>query len=430
MSNATADDGLKLLDLAGPSAVRQPTSADAIDAVQPGIVVEPATAEAVAAVLAWARAEKRSVVIRGGGTKLDWGRPPRAIDVLLSTRGLNRIVRHEPGDLTVTAEAGVTVTALNQALGQHRQRLPIDVRSDAATIGGAVATNESGPLRHKYGPPGDQLIGIAFATTDGRLAKAGGNVVKNVAGYDLGKLLSGSFGTFAAIVSATFKLAPMPPDACTLLLEFPSGERVSGAAAAIAASQVEPLALEVSAQLGRSQGMAPRFGLLARFAGMKTANTDQIAMAGQLAAPFGPAHTETVANEADADLWRTYGNSLWSSDGAIIKLSWLPASLPRVLGALETLAASGDGAVDFEARAAAGVGAVVIGGTVARQTAAIAQLRTLPDVLPHVTLIRGDAALRGSVDVWQIPAASQPLLRSLKQTFDPAGILNASRGPI
>jgi len=147
---------------------------------------------------------------------------------------------------------------VNRALGRHGQWLPIESAFDEATIGGAIATNDSGPLRHRYGTPRDLLIGIRLALTDGRLIKAGGNVVKNVAGYDLGKLISGSHGSLAAIVSATFKLSPQPGASSTLVATFEGADALIAALAAITSSQLEASAIEVRAVSSAASGLAGR----------------------------------------------------------------------------------------------------------------------------------------------------------------------------
>ena len=156
---------------------------------------------------------------------------------------------HEPcarasrGDLTVTVEAGALLGDLNRTLAAHGQWLPLDpFFGDRATIGGLLATNDSGPHRHRFGTPRDLVIGVRLATVDGRLAKAGGQVVKNVAGYDLSKLVSGSFGGLAAIVSATFKLSPAPPASGTVLIGPLDSGTVARIAAVMASSQLEPVA--------------------------------------------------------------------------------------------------------------------------------------------------------------------------------------------
>ena len=155
--------------------VRDGTSGDAVEGIVPKFVAEPASAEEVSETVAWAAREKLSLLTRGAGTKMAWGPPVESIDVLLSTSRLNKVVAHRHGDLTATIEAGATLADVNQRLGQHRQWIPLDPYSgDRATIGGLVATNDSGPRRHRYGAPRDLIIGIDFARGDGRLAKGGG----------------------------------------------------------------------------------------------------------------------------------------------------------------------------------------------------------------------------------------------------------------
>jgi glycolate oxidase FAD binding subunit len=164
------------------SCVRQGTVADRVDGELPPQVAEPDSPQAFADTLKHASAERLSTVIRGGGTKLTWGRQPAAVDLVVSTSRLNRLIAHRHGDLTVTVQAGMTLRDVNVALSAERQWLPIESAFDEATIGGVVATNDSGPSRHRNGTPRDLVIGITLALTDGRLVKAGGTVVKNVAG--------------------------------------------------------------------------------------------------------------------------------------------------------------------------------------------------------------------------------------------------------
>src|SRR5213076_253612 len=184
--------------------------------------------------------------IRGAGTKSDWGRDGARADAILDMRSLNRVLAHEAGDMTATLEAGAALADVNRALAEHRQWLPLDPPfAERATIGGVLATNDSGPLRHRYGTPRDLVIGIQLATTDGVLSKAGGQVVKNVAGYDLSKLLAGSFGSLAAIVSATFKLSPLPEASRTLVAAARDAEELGHFVGAVMASQLEPIAFEI-----------------------------------------------------------------------------------------------------------------------------------------------------------------------------------------
>src|SRR5712691_7744396 len=208
--------------------------------------IQPATADEVAAALRRASDSRQSIVIRGAGTKSDWCRPAGRIDTILDMRGLNRVLAHEHGDMTATIEAGAALSEVNRALATHGQRLPLDPPfAEHATIGGILATNDSGPLRHRYGTPRDLVIGIQLATTDGVLSKAGGQVVKNVAGYDLSKLMAGSFGSLAAIVTATFKLSPLPAASRTLVATARDPEDLTRLVHDVMASQLEPIAFEI-----------------------------------------------------------------------------------------------------------------------------------------------------------------------------------------
>ncbi len=258
--------------------------------------------------------EHVSVVIRGAGTKKDWGRTPQRIDAILSTRGLYRVLAHQHGDLTATIEAGAALREVNVALSRHKQWLPLDPSfAGAATIGGILAANDSGPLRHRYGTPRDLVIGTQVATADGLLAKSGGQVVKNVAGYDLSKLLAGSFGSLAAIVSATFKLSPLPAASRTLVAAARDAEELNHLVCEVMASQLEPIAFEIH---------VPTFALLLRFASAPAAVEAQVHAAQML---LGAA--KLVDGDAERALWTEHNERIWSGAGAVIRASWLPADV-------------------------------------------------------------------------------------------------------
>ncbi len=209
-------------------------------------VLEPTDAASLAAKLKWANAQGLAVAVRGAGTKQAWGAPASRTDVVLSTLGLNSGVDHVAGDLVATVPAGATLVAVNDVLRREKQWLPLDPGvSPLATIGGVIATNDSGPRRHRYGTPRDLIIGIEIALADGRTAKAGGRVVKNVAGYDLSKLLCGSLGSLGVITSATFKLAPVAPVSCTVAATVGDLRRLGDLALAIAGAPLMPSTIEI-----------------------------------------------------------------------------------------------------------------------------------------------------------------------------------------
>ncbi len=187
-----------------------------VDGKTPDCAVAPCTAEQAAAVLHYAGEHHLALIPRGNGTKLAVGNPPRRYDVTLSLKELNRVIHYEPADLTITVEAGMTFGAFQDLVGKNGLWLPLDPRGGReASIGGIIAANAAGPLRQGFGGPRDMVLGLKIATTDGKIAKTGGRVVKNVAGYDLGKLMTGSFGTLGVMVEASLKLFPKPPERAT-----------------------------------------------------------------------------------------------------------------------------------------------------------------------------------------------------------------------
>jgi glycolate oxidase FAD binding subunit len=179
--------------------------------------ITPQSAQELAAMLAEANSRGQAVAPQGAGTKRDWGNPPARADILLSTAKLNRVVEHAWADLTVTVEAGCTIANLQATLAQHGQRLAVDpLWPEQATVGGVLSTNDTGVLRLSFGGLRDLIIGTTVALADGTLAESGGKVVKNVAGYDLPKLVTGALGTLGVITRAVFRLHPAARKSLTL----------------------------------------------------------------------------------------------------------------------------------------------------------------------------------------------------------------------
>jgi glycolate oxidase FAD binding subunit len=414
-----------------------------VDGVVAREVVEPASAEEIAALLAASSRQRASVVIRGGGTKLGWGRTPATVDAILSTKRLNALVAHEHADLTATVQAGARLADVNRLLARHGQWLPIESAFEGSTIGGAIGTNDSGPLRHRYGTPRDLLIGVRLALTDGRLIKAGGNVVKNVAGYDIGRLICGSHGSLAAIVSATFKLSPLPAASETLVASFATAEALAAAVSALTSSQLEPAAVEL--RVGRAEagpygaaielrggrsyvaaGFSQAYHLLLKFESTKVALGTYLQRARAL---MEPAESQTVSSQSEMDLWREHIAAPWRSPGAVIRFAWLPASLGAVHAFVDGLRNTA-GDVELIGRAAIGSGLLRLGadGRVQRDT--IEHLRSHTDVFRHVVVLRAEPSLKEQLDVWGPLGDAGSLGASVKHALDPNGILNAGRGPV
>ena len=415
------------------TSLRSGTVADAIDGVVPRHVAEPETAEGFAETLARASRERLQTVIRGGGTKIDWGRPPAHVDLLVSTARLDRLIAHRHGDLTATVQAGMTLRGLNAALRDKGQWLPVESAFDAATVGGIVATNDAGPSRHRNGTPRDLVIGITLALTDGRLIKAGGTVVKNVAGYDLGKLVSGSHGTLAGIVDVTFKLVPIPAASSTLTAVYTDKQAAALVrdVAAVSDSQIEPAAFDIWAAAGDwpyrlrlriATSPAATDAQIAAARAMITATTEVVASGTKLPA-LGPG----FEIDAEQALWGSHIAAPWRSD-AVVRLSWLPAKLPQVLALIDAVQRMDGASATLVARAM-GTGLLRLSGDRPVIVSAVNRLRASGDV-GNVVVLRAAREVKELVDVWGPPRDSDRVLRSLKQMFDPAGILNANRGPI
>ena len=397
--------------------VREGGSGDAVEGIVPRFVAEPASAEEVSETVAWAASEKLSLLTRGAGTKMAWGPPVESIDVLLSTSRLNKVVAHRHGDLTATVEAGATIADVNRTLGQHRQWIPLDPYSgDRATIGGIVATNDSGPRRHRYGAPRDLIIGIDFARGDGRLAKGGGIVVKNVAGYDLPRLLTGSFGSLGVIVSATFKLYPLTVASRTLVVELKDRQELGLLAGKILGSHLTPTALEFQ---------IPPLRLMVRFESIEASVEQQSVNAIKLITDAG-FNGRVASRDEENDLWARHGRPVADATG--VKVSTLPTELPAALTLIDKLA----GGANYTAAGRAGLGVFVLQltGTREIQKTVITGLReSLPAGRGSAVLMSGSRDLRKELPVWGPIGDALPLMKAVKHQFDPNQVLNVGRGP-
>ena len=410
---------------AGTGAVHSATDADAVDGVRPRLVVQPRSADQLAATLAWASSERLHVLVRGGGTKLAWGAPASAFDLILSTAGLASRVEHRHGDLTATVDAGVTLAAANRALGAHGQWLPLDPsEGERATIGGIVATNDSGPRRHRHGAPRDLIIGITVARSDGEIAKAGGIVVKNVAGYDLSRLYTGSFGSLGVILTATFKLVPVASASRTVVVE-PEGQSTTNALEAL-----EPLVADVMASSLTPSALEagwPPARLLVRFESVEEAVTEQAAEVTRLVGNRGRA--TVVARDAESTLWRRHAG-LRDQPGSLVKLTTLPTACMPTLAWLRDQGAAHDLSLAVAGRAGLGVVDVRLDGGFDAQARVVAALRErVPIGQGSAVIRRAQPELRQRVDPWGPVGDGLRVMQSVKRRLDPSGTLNPGRGP-
>jgi glycolate oxidase FAD binding subunit len=362
----------------------------------------PATREELASALAAAGEAGTPVRFRGGGTKLAW--PPAAPDgaIELSTAGLNRIVEHNAGDLTAVLEAGVPLAEAQAAFAKEGQRLALDPPlggageggAGGATIGGVVATGDTGPLRGRYGGPRDLVVGMRVALSDGTLAKSGGKVIKNVAGYDIAKLFGGSFGTLGAIVELSVRLHPVAPDTATAVGAASSPEQLARGALAVGGSPLEHHGIDIAWHAGRGR-------VLARFAG--AVPRPQAEAAEKLLRAEG---LDTEIVDDDERLWDEQRAA--QRGPLVLKVSGLPTRIPELVRAADETGGSVVG------RAALGLSWVRF-----EEPGAAAVERVRRDFVCAVQ----DRPADLDVDpLGPIDPARRELMRRVKDRFDPAGV--------
>jgi glycolate oxidase FAD binding subunit len=397
------------------------TQPDAIRGRLPKFIVEPSTAEQVAAVLRWANQNSVALAARGSGTKLDWGAPPRELDVMVSMRKMNRVVEHAWVDMTATVEPGCCVAELQRTLAEHGQRLAVEpLFSGQATIGGIVASNDNGPARVRFGSLRDLIIGVTLALPDGTLARSGGKVVKNVAGYDLPKLATGSLGTLGIITQAIFRLHPLPQTEQTISFQFETIAAANQAALALLDSVLTFTGLQM-----RSSG-PPLCTLDVRFEGIANAVEDQGQRAGRIVGNLlGGAGGKLLPEETQP--WQS-STALWEgSPDLICRFSVLPTEVAALLGRAQSLAEP----LAVRSRAVAqavGVGLLRLDGPTDALLSIIRELRQLAAVRHgSVVVLHASGELQSQLDLWGEVGTALGTMRRMKQQFDPKGILNPGR---
>jgi len=416
-----------------------------VDGKRPTLGVSPKTVAELAAVVGELHRAEAATVLVGGGTMLDLGAPPRTAEVALCTGNLCAISGYQPADLIVTAEAGVTIASLQETLREHGQMLPLEVPlPDRATIGGAVAANACGPLRHTFGTAKDLVMGMQFVQGDGTLVKSGGEVVKNVAGFGLHKLHVGALGTLGVVATATFKVYPLPKADQTLVFTFADSEAAFSAAAAMRAHQ------PAAAVVGNAFAQQCLFGavrgahvLLVRFMGAQGAVQRQVRDASDTGAEAGANAPEVVDEPDGAALWQQCVDVGAGSapENILFQANAVPSQLRHVYGELERSAEP--------LREAVGIVADPLNGSLkcgvvsldAGDQESVAQPSALAEHLSFLhharavsqehggslVLRRGTVALKAAFDVWGPSPQGVDIMKNLKQTFDPHHILNPGR---
>ena len=363
-------------------------------------MLEPKSPQELADALGRAAASGQSIRTGGAFTKDAMGGPIASADATITTRCMTRLLQYEPKDLTISVEAGMPFSQLSALLAENRQMVPLDPPFAAtATIGGVLAANSTGARRRLYGAARDLVIGMKFATLEGKLVDCGGMVVKNVAGLDMAKLMIGSYGTLAAIASANFKLIPMPPITRTYAMGFDSAAALIQARNAILAGTLQPAALDVLNPAASALIGLDGFMLLLRAGGSK-------ALVERYDREL--AHATKIEGDEESALWTriqelTPAFLAANPAGAVHRLARLLMDIEGVLAAAEPVLARGGSGVCY---------------------------RYLAEAPAQITegLIEAAPPMRKSaMTLWPAPGSDFETMEKVKLMFDPKRLLNAGR---
>ncbi|MDX2212525.1 MAG: FAD-binding oxidoreductase [Oculatellaceae cyanobacterium bins.114] len=397
-------------------------------ALQPGTqvscVVYPNTLAELMEVVACAQSDRWRMLICGSGSKLAWGGLATGIDVVISTARLNRLIDHAVGDLTVTAEVGIPFAELQEQLAQARQFLAIDpLYPQQATLGGIVATADTGALRHRYGGIRDMLIGISMVRADGQLAKAGGRVVKNVAGYDLMKLFTGSYGTLGIISQVTFRVYPLPEASRTVVL-IGGATAIAQVTHTLLASALTPSAVElISPHLSQTVGLSSDIGLVVRFQSIAVSVEKQAEQLLQVGEALG---LEAVAldDAHQSTLWQALRKPMESDaqeSTILVKLGVVSNQVVNLLDKMSHFIPEGACSI----HASSGLGLLRCGQE------ALPKLMTLRQLCEahqgFLTVLKAPTEFKQRFDLWGYNGNALSLMQKLKDQFDPNQLLNPQR---
>jgi glycolate oxidase FAD binding subunit len=381
-------------------------------------VVYPNTEEELAAVVAIAAKHDYGILPYGGGSKLHWGGLVKNVHLAVSLERLNRLIEHAVGDLTVTVEAGIKFEQLQQTLARVGQFIAIDpAYPQGATIGGIIATADTGSLRQRYRSVRDMILGISFIRSDGKIAKAGGRVVKNVAGYDLMKLLTGSYGTLGLISQVTLRLYPMALDSATVILTG-DATAITQASQTLLSSALTPVAVDIlSAILVEKLGLGSGLGLLVKFESISESIQQQSSQLLEVGEKLGL--QGGLINTDENDLWQQLNiqKSISPSNSQIIcKIGVSPTAAVETLTQSQTMgwihAGVGLGILQFE--------------TITAEQ--LLKLRQWCEAKGgFLSVLAAPMDLKQQIDVWGYSGNGLKLMQQIKQQFDPNSIFSPHR---
>jgi glycolate oxidase FAD binding subunit len=349
------------------------------------------------------------LLFRGGGTKLDWGAPATGVDVVLDARGMTDVLAYNAADATVAVQAGIPLAALQEVLSEHNQWLAIDPPGldVGATVGGVFAAGDAGPSRLRYGTMRDLVIGATFVLADGTVARTGGFVIKNVAGYDMAKLLCGSLGTLAFVAELVLRVHPRPAASTTVRVPASAAD-AARMSAALGATPLEPVAVDWAGE-----------ALWIRLVGHPDAVDDQ---ARRLPALLGTADVEVLEGDDEQRAWHRLVAALAGDDGeTVVRGACVPTQLAEAVDGVMQAAEAAGVTVEVSAHAMLGlVTARLSGGDPGAHVTCVAGWRDrLRPVGGHAVVRRRGEGVERTADIWGPPPSAIELMRRVKQELDP-----------
>jgi glycolate oxidase FAD binding subunit len=441
-----------LKEIVGESHIAQDPDrlkACAIDGKKPKAVVTPGTIEEVSKVVAYASQEHLAIVPRGNGTKMEMGGIPKKIDILLSTGRLNRITDRDCENLTLSAESGLTLGEVQQGLAKVGKGyfLPLDPPfTDKATLGGIVATNSSGPKRLLYGTARDMMIGAKAVFPNGDIVVSGGKTVKNVSGYDMCKLLIGSYGTLGILCEMTFKLLPLPEKEATLGLSFAKLEETDGFVRELRGSQLIPSSIEILngvavQKMSYSMSMPPNGNYLVAMGleGVAESIERQVSEMSEMGKKHGTLEALTLDAEKHRAFWValrdfTYGVTQEYPNAISLKSNFLISKSGEMLGRHEKISQGLGIDCAFISHAGNGIlySHILPGKNFRSEVDSFVELieKLTGEAVKNgggLVVESSPLSIKKKVDVWGQSRSDYRVARRLKEQIDPAGILNTGR---
>ena len=394
-----------------------------VETDKPIYLVFPQTIDALAKIVKQASRQQWRILICGNGSKLTWGGLSRDIDLVISTQKCDRLIEYAVGDLTVTTEAGMKLDDLQARLRAHGQFLPIDPNQGDATLGGIVATGDTGSWRQRYGGVRDLLLGLSFVRADGEIAKAGGRVVKNVAGYDLMKLFTGAYGTLGVITQLTFRTYPLIATSQTLVLTG-EADSIAQATQSIRNSSLTPVAMDLlSAVVLERLDLGVETGLIIRWQTIPESIEQQLETVKAIARKLNLS-TSDYREETEIDLWQkcaTITNIPTSDTSVTCKIGIAPNAAVNFLQLKQVI----DRHVAVRVHASSGIGQLQLDGA---DEQIITTMRSYcQQNHGFLTILDAPKVFKQQIDIWGYSGNALKTMQAIKDCFDPQDILNPGR---